>query len=274
MNYRCRKWLIVVAIAVLAVVPLHLLRRAFVADSFVSRGFSMEPTVYDGTKVYVNKLKMGARIYTSFDFDSHILKSFRMPGFSDLKVGDLVVANYPYPYSKDTIGFKMNYVYLKRCIGVPGDTLRIVDGYYANSSVAGRIGDAASQSRLSRMSDEDVAAAGFVNNAFQQDKSQRWTIRNFGPLYIPGKGDVVKITPDNVRMWRKMIMFETGFMPQVADTGEILLDGMVLTEYKFRTDWYFLGGDNVLDSRDSRYIGLFPESYIVGIVDIPRIFRN
>ena len=30
--------------------------------------------------------------------------------------------------------------------------------------------------------------------------------------------------------------------------------------------WYFLGGDNVLNSRDSRYFGLVPEDYIVGIV--------
>ena len=30
-------------------------------------------------------------------------------------------------------------------------------------------------------------------------------------------------------------------------------------------NWYFLGGDNVLNSKDSRYTGLVPEEYIVGI---------
>lgn len=261
------KYFLIASAVVSALWLLHFARKAFIADSFVSRGYSMEPTVYDGTKVYVNKLKMGARIYTDFDFDKPQMKSFRMPGFSRLRTGDLVVANYPYPYSKDTIGFKINYVYLKRCIAVPGDTLRIRDGFYCNSSVQGRVGDTTCQHKLSRMSDDDVRDAGFVVNAFQQDRSRGWTIRNFGPLYVPGKGDVVKIDADSFRIWRKMIMFETGFMPQLAEDGTVTLDGNPVSEYVFGSNWYFLGGDNVLNSRDSRYIGLFPEEYIVGIVD-------
>ena len=36
-------------------------------------------------------------------------------------------------------------------------------------------------------------------------------------------------------------------------------------EYVFRENYYFFGGDNVIDSKDSRYIGPVPEEYIVGI---------
>lgn len=43
------------------------------------------------------------------------------------------------------------------------------------------------------------------------------------------------------------------------------LGSQELREYVFMENWYFLGGDNVLNSKDSRYIGLFPEEYIVGI---------
>ena len=43
------------------------------------------------------------------------------------------------------------------------------------------------------------------------------------------------------------------------------MDGKPVKEYRFRGDWYFFGGDNVLNSKDSRYIGLVPEEYIVGI---------
>ena len=32
----------------------------------------------------------------------------------------------------------------------------------------------------------------------------------------------------------------------------------------FRKNYYFVGGDNVLYSQDSRYWGLLPEEYIVG----------
>ncbi len=264
------KWLKIIVAVVLSAclcLLLHYVRRVFVADTFVARGHSMEPTFYDGEKVWVNKLKMGARIYTDFDFSSHHLSSFRMPGFSGLERGDLVVANYPYPDSKDTISFQINYVYLKRCYGVPGDTLRIIDGYYRNSSSSEAIGNMEAQRQLSLLSEEELFSAGLFPRAFHQDKSLGWTIRDFGPLYIPGKGDVVEINAQNFRMWRKLIMFETGFMPQLSDGGEVLLNGLPLSEYRFTSDWYFLGGDNVLNSRDSRYIGLFPESYIVGTVE-------
>lgn len=43
------------------------------------------------------------------------------------------------------------------------------------------------------------------------------------------------------------------------------LGSQELREYVFMENWYFFGGDNVLDSKDSRYIGLVPEEYIVGI---------
>ena len=98
-------------------------------DRFVIKGESMEPTLHTGEGVWVNKLLMGARIYTKFDFeDSPELHCFRMPGLRKLRVGDVAVFNYPYGRGGDTIAFKINYVYCKRCWGTPGDTVRIVDG--------------------------------------------------------------------------------------------------------------------------------------------------
>ena len=89
--------------------------RAFVTDRFVIKGESMEPTLHTGEGVWVNKLLMGARIYTKFDFeDSPELHCFRMPGLRKLRVGDIAVFNYPYGWGGDTIAFKINYVYCKR----------------------------------------------------------------------------------------------------------------------------------------------------------------
>ena len=34
--------------------------------------------------------------------------------------------------------------------------------------------------------------------------------------------------------------------------------------YHFQENYYFMAGDNVFDSVDSRYWGLLPESYIAG----------
>ena len=93
-----------------------------------------------------------------------------------------------------------------------------------------------------------------------------WNIKNFGPAYVPGKGDKVTVRRSDFLWYRKLIKYETGFMPAIDSQGQVSLDGKILKEYTFKGNWYFLGGDNVLNSRDSRYFGLVPEEYIVGIV--------
>ena len=47
---------------------LWLWTRCFVTDYFSIPSYSMFPTLSPGDKVFVNKLIMGARIYTSFNF--------------------------------------------------------------------------------------------------------------------------------------------------------------------------------------------------------------
>ena len=61
---------------------LYLLRRAFVADKFIIPSESMSPTLVPGDEVWVNKLLMGARIYTDFHFDKKggPLRCFRTRG--------------------------------------------------------------------------------------------------------------------------------------------------------------------------------------------------
>ena len=239
--------------------------RIFVCDTFTVKGVSMEPVCHNGDKVWVNKLKMGARIYTDYDFSKSELSSFRMPGFSKVRVGDLVVVNYPYACSKDSISFRINYVYLKRCYGAPGDTVRISNGYYLNHETGGYVGDIKYQKILSETPDSILKSDGVVLIAFQVDKSQKWTIKDFGPLYVPEAGSKVYIDIHNYRMWQRLILFETG-VKIVKQKNRVYFRDASIDSYTFRSNWYFLGGDNVLNSRDSRYIGLFPESYIIGVV--------
>lgn len=66
-KYRFLKWLIVLS---LGIPVLHYAGRVFVADRFGISGVSMAPTLTTGQKVRVNKLLMGPRIYTRFDFSS------------------------------------------------------------------------------------------------------------------------------------------------------------------------------------------------------------
>ena len=54
--------------------------------------------------------------------------------------------------------------------------------------------------------------------------------------------------------------------------NEVLLGDSVITEYRFLENYYFVGGDNMENSKDSRYWGLLPETYVVGVAT--RIWKS
>ncbi len=249
--------ILVVAVGMIVAFAVALI---FFIDSFMVKGDSMEPTYHSGQRIYVNKLLMGARIYRSYDFASTRLSSFRMPGLRRLSVGDIVIFNYPFVGGKDTIGFKINYVYAKRCMGVPGDSVRIVNGFYRDEERR-IVGESEYQYRL-----HDIPDSLLMKMKGCYYAMNGWNVKNFGPVYVPGKGDKVTVGESDFLWYKKLIKYETGFMPTIDSLGQVSLDGKILREYTFKGNWYFLGGDNVLNSRDSRYFGLVPEEYIVGIV--------
>ena len=253
------------ACTVAAVAAFAVILPIFVCDRFRIGGESMSPTLEAGDRILVNKLLMGARIYTSYDFSSPDVESFRMPGLRKIRPGDVVVFDYPYGQGRKKIEFRINYVYAKRCIGCPGDTVSIEDGYYRN----GRCGDmvfgvADNQQELKETPDSALARMKGIWKAYPFSADYGWTIKDFGPMYIPGKGDRVAMDKNTVRLYGRMIEYETGTLPRVRK-GRVYLGSQELREYVFMENWYFLGGDNVLNSKDSRYIGLVPEEYIVGI---------
>ncbi|MCF8224170.1 MAG: S26 family signal peptidase [Bacteroidales bacterium] len=91
-----------------------------------------------------------------------------------------------------------------------------------------------------------------------------WTIKNMGPLYVPKRGDVITMGEKEFDRYRLVIEYETGGKLLLTKDGVYLNDSKI-TEYAFRKNYYFAVGDNVFNSRDSRYIGFVPEEYVVGI---------
>lgn len=123
-----------------AVIAATLIRWLFF-EAFTIPTPSMENSLLVGDFLFVSKLHYGTRTpktplqvplthqtiwgtnipsYT----DAIQLPQFRLPGFSDVKRGDVVVFNYP-PELQHPVDLKTNYI--KRCMGLPGDKLEVRD---------------------------------------------------------------------------------------------------------------------------------------------------
>lgn len=263
-NKLWRKWACLIA-CLTGTLFLTIIIPVLICDQFQISGVSMEPTLCSGDHVLVNKLLIGPRIYKNYDFKDPKMSCFRLPGMRNLRPGDIAVINCPLGRNNGFIQFKINYVFAKRCIGCPGDTISIVNGFYRNGRLLDKtIGVETLQMLLGEASDEYFNAQGINVNAKPFAPEYDWTIRNFGPLLIPGKGMSISITPQSVRLYERIIQFETGESP-IVDGEKVLLNGKEIESYTFKKDYCFFGGDNVLNSQDSRYFGFVPYEYVIGV---------
>lgn len=227
---------------------LWLLLRSFVADYFKIPSSSMEPTLHPGDEVVVNKLIMGARIYSDFHFSPEgiDLKCWRTKGIRPLRVNDIVVFNYPLHDGR--MSFVINHVYCKRIAALPGDSLSIEGGVYHNNNYPGTIGIMSKQQFLKQLPASALSSDALPTMPHHQ--AFNWTIYDMGPLYIPRKGDVIRIGKDEQILYGKILEWEKA-------SGQW---------HQFKHNYYFMAGDNVTDSHDSRYWGLVPEEYVIGVV--------
>lgn len=240
--------------------------RIFIMDSFIIPTSSMEPTLYPKDHVFVNKLSFGARIYKHFDFvpEGQELDCCHLKGVDRLKHNDIVVFNYPHHNGK--INFVINNVYCKRIIALPGDSIWTENGYYRNNNYSTSLGVKTEQEKLSMTPDSIIPHE--VMQILPYDEAHiTSTIKNMHPVYIPRKGDIIKITPYEASYYKLLLEWETeSEITWNWDEDKVYSNGKEYLRHEFQHNYYFMAGDNVIDSYDSRYFGLVPEEYIVGIV--------
>ena len=231
---------------------------------------SMQPTLLPGDNILVNKSIMGARIFDIWEAaEEKEVEIHRMPGFGKVKRNDVLVFHYPYPHKNDSLSMHLLKYYVKRCIALPGDTMGIEHGHYYIKGVNEPVGNVEAQKRISRLDKDD--ARGVVMDAYPWDKYLNWTIQDFGPLHVPARGQTVAMDSTAVKLYRKLIEWEQK-KPIERAGNKVYLGDSLIQEYRFRENYYFMGGDNMANSKDSRYWGLLPEPYIVGVAT--RIWKS
>jgi signal peptidase I len=224
---------------------------------------SMQNDLFEGDYIMVNKLAYGPRLpITPFSLPFSNSTSYlnwihlpymRIPGYTHISRNDVMVFNLP---TDDKVPVDERELFIKRCIALPGDILKIDSaGIFINGKI---------QSETPNLTKIKVSAKNIYNpNFFPNNYHFKWNLDYFGPIEIPQKGDSVKLSIDNIDLYRRIIEKYENNKLEIKGL-DIYINSKKSNSYTFKMNYYFVVGDNRHNSIDSRYWGFIPEDHIIG----------
>jgi signal peptidase I len=230
-----------------------LLINSFVMASFEVPTPSMEKTVMVGDRVLVNKFLYGGTTPYTIPFTSIRIPHLRVPGFRSVERGDVIV--FDWPGNRDQEEKPDQLFYLKRCIGLPGDTIRID---HRTVFVNGQPSPLPERSQFLR----DRSLPPEMREAYIFPAGADFNEDNWGPVVVPRRGMRIPLNSSNLSKWEVFIAREGHRAALVSSS--VTIDGIPATEYTVTRDYVFAMGDNRDNSYDSRYWGFVPVDDIIG----------
>ena len=230
-----------------------LVLKLFVVEAYRIPSTSMENTLQVGDFLLVNKLAYSLHTSCRIPFTTTSLSSFTFPLFRSVHRGEVVVFEYPGSRYEVKPSEPINYV--KRCIGLPGDTIEIRFGKVLVNGIEISF-------PLHGISTTHPADNAFRQNAGMFPEDLGFSDVNYGPVVVPKQGDILKIDPAAFSQWYIFIERE-GHTVQL-NAGTILIDGAINSSYRVQQNYYFVLGDNRDNSMDSRYWGFVPDDHLIG----------
>jgi signal peptidase I len=235
-------------------VVLFIVTSSIIQGSRVPTG-SMETTIMTGDWLMTNKLAFELTTPRNIPFTNIALPHSTIFKWGDPKRNDIVV--FEFPGMRDQIKDTAIQNYVKRCVAVAGDTLKITDRIlYVNGKefpIPKHIQYLRSYSMSEEYYDSDLFPIG-----------KSWNSDNYGSIVVPKKGDKIQLSLDNIDQWKTFINRE--YLQDVVKImdGKISINGQETKQYTVQDNYYFMVGDNRDNSLDSRYWGFVPRKNVVG----------
>ena len=291
------EWVSSIAFAIIAATLVH----TYVMQPYTIPTSSLEKTLLVGDYLFVSKFHYGARVPTTTIatpmlhdsiptaiisekntksyLNKPLLPYLRIPGFQKIKRNDIVVFNWPVDTlvhwmdpSKGTdfkpLDKKTNYV--KRCVGIAGDTLEVRDGYVYINGKQNILPDRAklqfynrvysekglSTQKLLRYTDKEFERKFIINFTSQNqfEKVMRYATNN--PKKIKDNQFIITTSNEGIPQW-----IINGYRLDIKEISTKIRKANITDEIaaKLRKDSEVDSVVKVINPKGNKGINMFPQ---------------